>query len=573
MDILSITTALTVMTASFHADVRLTYPDWKYKALTFSYDDAILHDRQLVDIFNRYNMKATFNVSSKRLGYKRFLPKEELAKLYAGHEIASHGENHKNMTKIPVEQQISEGKNDRIGLEKIAGYPVIGFAYPYGAYSPEVVENLKNQGFIYARTVSSTGDFRLPDNFMVWHPTAHHNAKIHEIAAKYKNYKPWGGVISLCYIWGHSYEFNDQKNWHVIENFCKELSNHPDIWYATNLEIYRYLTAYKNLKTSIDCSMLENNSAVTLYLIVNGVKVKLQPGEKLTINKRNEIRITPRPQEKPLPAPVITPEDRMIFFPDGSRKALSFSFDDGAAPDQRLAELFRKYGYSATFNMSAHALIRNPKQLEWYRGHEIATHGLRHATATLTTGTQVLHDIILDRKGLESISGQIVRGHAWPNGSTFGAPSYAQQLLKDAGIAYARGTKKQGNFALPSNFMCWEPTAKCIPEELPEWSRKFAAEPDSGDLKVCTLWGHSFELRKESDWLALEKFCVDFQNKPVWKASNIAICEYLQAVNALEWSADKSFVRNPTSATIYIGKDKKLVALKPGEILRFTPAE
>lgn len=283
MDILSITTALTVMTSSFHADVRLTYPDWKYKALTFSYDDAILHDRQLVEIFNRYKMKATFNVSSKRLGYKRFLQKEELAKLYAGHEIASHGENHKCMTKIPVEQQISEGKNDRIGLEKIAGYPVTGFAYPYGAYSPVVVENLKNQGFVYARTVNSTGDFRLPDDFMVWHPTAHHNSKIHEIAAKYKNYNPWGGVISLCYIWGHSYEFNDQKNWHVIENFCKELSNHPDIWYATNIEIFDYISAYRSLRFNVDMEFVENPTATDVYFMWHGKIFCVKGGESIEL--------------------------------------------------------------------------------------------------------------------------------------------------------------------------------------------------------------------------------------------------------------------------------------------------
>ena len=117
--------------------------------------------------------------------------------------------------------------------------------------------------------------------------------------------------------------------------------------------------------------------------------------------------------------------------------------------------------------------------------------------------------------------------------------------------------------------MCWEPTAKCIPEQLPDWQKKFLAEANTGDLKVCTLWGHSWEFKKESDWAAVEKFCAAFRNERVWKASNIAICEYLKAVNALEWSADNSFVRNPTATTIYIGKGGKLCALKPGEILKF----
>ena len=34
------------------------------KALTFSYDDGIEQDRKLVDIFNHYGMKATFNLNT-----------------------------------------------------------------------------------------------------------------------------------------------------------------------------------------------------------------------------------------------------------------------------------------------------------------------------------------------------------------------------------------------------------------------------------------------------------------------------------------------------------------------------
>ena len=36
----------------------------KMKALTFSYDDGTLQDRRLVEIFNKYGLKATFNLNS-----------------------------------------------------------------------------------------------------------------------------------------------------------------------------------------------------------------------------------------------------------------------------------------------------------------------------------------------------------------------------------------------------------------------------------------------------------------------------------------------------------------------------
>ena len=34
------------------------------KAITFSYDDGIESDRKLVEIFNRYGMKCTFNLNT-----------------------------------------------------------------------------------------------------------------------------------------------------------------------------------------------------------------------------------------------------------------------------------------------------------------------------------------------------------------------------------------------------------------------------------------------------------------------------------------------------------------------------
>ena len=33
----------------------------KMKALTFSYDDGVTQDARLIEIFNKYGLKATFN--------------------------------------------------------------------------------------------------------------------------------------------------------------------------------------------------------------------------------------------------------------------------------------------------------------------------------------------------------------------------------------------------------------------------------------------------------------------------------------------------------------------------------
>ena len=56
---------------------------------------------------------------------------------------------------------------------------------------------------------------------------------------------------NLFYLWGHSYEFDNNNNWDHIEKICEKLANRDDIWYATNMEIYEYVTAYNSLIYSI----------------------------------------------------------------------------------------------------------------------------------------------------------------------------------------------------------------------------------------------------------------------------------------------------------------------------------
>ena len=346
------------------------------------------------------------------------------------------------------------------------------------------------------------------------------------------------------------------------------MSNHPDIWYATNIDIYRYLTAYRNLISSMDNRKLYNNSAVTLYMTIHAEKVKLAPGESMVWGKDNKPVIIPA--VKPAaPAPVIAPRDGMIFFPDGSRKALAFNYDDGHPNDERMTGLLSKYNCKGTFNVVSNVLVKNPKQLAWYRDHEIATHGVRHATATLLTREQILNDIVVDRKIMETFSNDIVNGHAWPNGSTFGAPAFAQDILKAAGIAYARGTTSHNTFVLPQNFMCWEPTAKAVAKDLEALGKRFIAESSDGDLKLCTLWGHSWEYKTEKDWLAVEDFCKAMSKEKIWRTTFGEIYKYLSAVNALEWAVNNTMVRNNSGEVIYIGKDNAIYPLKPGEIITF----
>lgn len=87
----------------------------------------------------------------------------------------------------------------------------------------------------------------------------------------------------LFYLWGHSFEFADQNNWSVIEDFCKLAGGHDNVWYATNAEICEYVTACRNLIFSADCSIVYNPSSICVWFTANDRTVSVAPGQTLRL--------------------------------------------------------------------------------------------------------------------------------------------------------------------------------------------------------------------------------------------------------------------------------------------------
>lgn len=252
------------------------FPNGKAKALTMSYDDGKVEDIRLVEIFNKYGIKGTFNLNygimiSDQTGQKHpRIPKEKIADLYAGHEIATHTMTHPTIARCPMTEVAEEILEDRKGLEEITNSVIRGHAYPNGSYNKEIESLFRHLGIAYARVTETTGEFELPDNPMEWKATCHHDdPKLMEYAKFFADFSK-DQYLKLMYVWGHSYEFADNDNWEVIEEFCKLMGGRDDIWYATNIEIIDYMEAAGNLRFSADYSRVYNPSAQSVWLSVNG---------------------------------------------------------------------------------------------------------------------------------------------------------------------------------------------------------------------------------------------------------------------------------------------------------------
>lgn len=260
------------------------FPGGKRFAVTFSYDDGDKADRRLVEIFNRYGMKATFNLIPSRFDGETVVSSGEVSSLYAGHEIACHSYSHPHLARLPLTGQSREIALGRLSLERLSGRLVRGMATPYSEKNDDTLVAMKAAGMAYCRNAGVSGGLSVPANFLDWTPSCHHTGAP-AVIEKFRNewiHQPWqyGGVL---YIWGHSFEFDRADNWELAEQICSSLAGIDDVWFATNIEIYDYITAQRSLVISCDGDIIFNPSAVDVWVSQNGSPICIKGGETIRL--------------------------------------------------------------------------------------------------------------------------------------------------------------------------------------------------------------------------------------------------------------------------------------------------
>lgn len=265
----------------------MLWPGEKTRALTFSYDDCVLQDKRLIELFNRNGEKATFNMNSGAFGGCDTLIREgrvvdhshvsadEVASLYAGHEIAVHTVTHPNLCLLPDAQVIDEVIQDRRALEELAGYPVRGMAYPGGCVDQRVMKLLEGCGIVYARAVGTTRRFNLPEVPLNWECSCHH----WDLEGLIEPFLAPGNDLRLLSVWGHAYEFDQRSDWDVIERQLDRLGRHDEVWYATNIEVFDYISAFNALDFTVDGRFVYNRSAFDVCLRIGGQALTIRAGE------------------------------------------------------------------------------------------------------------------------------------------------------------------------------------------------------------------------------------------------------------------------------------------------------
>ena len=222
----------------------------KMKAVTFSYDDGVTQDLKLIEILNRYGLKATFNLNSGSFGtreskfidgvlvYRDKVFSHDVKYIYEGHEVASHTVNHPDLTRLDEDGIVYQVEEDRKRLSALVGYEIHGFAYPCGYVNDRVISVIKERtGIKYARSVRVTEDFQpQKELYNLAFTTRNFGDNFLKLARDFVELKT--DEPRIFSVWGHAYEFDWKRNWHVFEEFCKIISGHDDIFYGTNSEVF-----------------------------------------------------------------------------------------------------------------------------------------------------------------------------------------------------------------------------------------------------------------------------------------------------------------------------------------------
>ncbi|MFA7273787.1 MAG: polysaccharide deacetylase family protein [Crocinitomicaceae bacterium] len=76
-----------------------------------------------------------------------------------------------------------------------------------------------------------------------------------------------------------------------------------------------------------------------------------------------------------------------MLFPEGKKKALILSYDDGRIQDRQLVKLMNKYHLIGTFHLNGNKLgledyLTKEEIKELFAGHEVSAHSFNHPSLT-----------------------------------------------------------------------------------------------------------------------------------------------------------------------------------------------
>lgn len=119
------------------------------KPIMISFDDARGAQYSIAaPILEKYGFRGVFFIMTVCINKPGYLSAQQIKDLYRrGHIIAAHSYDHPYLTKLSSSEWGSELRKPKKLLESVIQHPVLYFEYPYGAWSPRAVTEVKLAGY------------------------------------------------------------------------------------------------------------------------------------------------------------------------------------------------------------------------------------------------------------------------------------------------------------------------------------------------------------------------------------------------------------------------------------------
>ena len=136
-------------------------PYWAEIALTFDDGPHGEETRELLDLLDQYNIKATFFVVGKMVQDRKVLTKEIFDR---GHEIGNHSFSHANLRETGLEEILTEYKATNLLVEKVTGSVPRYCRPPGGQMDAKVLKAASALGLSTVYWDNNPGDYKFDDS-------------------------------------------------------------------------------------------------------------------------------------------------------------------------------------------------------------------------------------------------------------------------------------------------------------------------------------------------------------------------------------------------------------------------
>lgn len=209
------------------------------KIVSLSFDDGTIYDLRFIELLNKHQLKATFNLNSELENFVWYfegkpierLKLREVKDLYVGHEVASHSLTHPYFSQIPEAEIIRQVQNDISNLRNIFGYEIEGFAFPFSDQTEENIRIVKgNIPLSYIRYSYFDRSVVHKDRYHIHINALYDDEDIYD---RLNDFKKSPSDAGLFVIAGHSYEFEMKNDWGKIEKLLSYLENDNELTVLT----------------------------------------------------------------------------------------------------------------------------------------------------------------------------------------------------------------------------------------------------------------------------------------------------------------------------------------------------